>query len=57
MTTTQTLIVRDSNEKIIDTIEIEPGAEITSADRRTILNTRKDAATIEIVGSIERRPS
>lgn len=57
MIITQTLIVRDADDRIIDTIEIEPGREITGADRRAILNTRKDAETIEIVGSIERRLS
>lgn len=57
MMITQTLIVRDADDKIIDTIEIEPGREITAADRRAIIAARSAAETIEIVGTIERRPS
>lgn len=57
MMITQTLIVRDADDKIIDTIEIEPGREITTADRRAILKAHKTAETIDVVGSIERRRS
>ena len=54
---TQTLIVRDRDLNIIDTIEIEPGQEITRADVRAILHVHRAAEVIERVETIERRPS
>lgn len=53
----QTLIVRDHDDKIIDIIEIEPGTEITRGDVRTIMRTHREAAAIERVTTTERRPS
>lgn len=53
----QTLIVRDADDNIIDTIEIEPGVAITRGDVRTILKTHREAAAIERVTTVERRPS
>lgn len=52
----QTLIIRDADMQIIDTIEIDPGREITRGDVRTILQTHKSAEVIERVTTIERRP-
>lgn len=53
----QTLIVRDHDDKIIDIIEIEPGTEITRGDVRTIMRAHREAAAIERVTTTERRPS
>ena len=53
----QTLIVRDADFNIIDTIEIKPGRDITRADVRSILKTHKHAEVIERVTTTERRPS
>lgn len=53
----QTLIVRDADLNIIDTIEIDPGVEITRRDVRAILQTHKRAEVIDRVTTTERRPS
>lgn len=53
----QTLIIRDADLNILDTIEIEPGTEITRRDVRAILHTHKAAEVIERVTTTERRPS
>lgn len=52
----QTLIIRDADLRIIDTIEIDPGREVTRGDVRIILDTHKGAEVIERVTTIERRP-
>lgn len=53
----QTLIIRDADLNILDTIEIEPGTEITRRDVRAILHSHKSAEVIERVTTTERRPS
>jgi uncharacterized protein related to proFAR isomerase len=57
MLITQTLIVRDADLNIIDTIKIDPGQEITHADVRAIVRAHRNAEVIERVETIERRPS
>jgi len=52
-----TLIVRDADLNIVDTIEIDAGAEVTRADVRAILKVHRNAHAIERVETIERRPS
>lgn len=52
----QTLIIRDRDDRIIDTIEIDPTTDITRDDVRAILRIHKDARAIERVSTIERRP-
>jgi len=58
MLITHTLIVRDHDDQIIDTIEIENADEIaiTRAHVREIIRTHKQAHKIDLVQSIERRP-
>lgn len=51
-----TLIIRDADLNIIDTIELDPDAEITRGDVRTIMRTHRDAEVIERVTTVERRP-
>jgi hypothetical protein len=53
----QTLIVRDADDNIIDTIEIDPQAEVTRGDVRRILAVHKQARAIERVTTREVRPS
>jgi hypothetical protein len=52
----QTLIIRDADMNIIDTIELDADAEITRGDVRTIMRTHRAAEVIERVTTIERRP-
>ena len=53
----QTLIIRDADDAIIDTIELDPETPITRGDVRTILNVHKQARSIERVTTREVRPS
>lgn len=52
----QTLILRDADLNIIDTIELDPGVEITRGDVRDMVRLH-GAEVIERVTTIERRPS
>jgi hypothetical protein len=52
-----TLIVRDADLNILDTIEIDEATVITRGDIRQITRTHKAAEVIERVTTIERRPS
>lgn len=52
----QTLIIRDADFNIIDTIEIDDAAVITRGDVRQIMRTHRNAEVIERVTTIERRP-
>lgn len=53
----QTLIIRDADFNVIDTIELKPDDEITAADIRAIRRVHKGADVIERVTTTERRPS
>jgi hypothetical protein len=53
----QTLIIRDAEFNIIDTIEIDEAAVITRGDVRAIKRVHKRAEVIDLVTTIERRPS
>ncbi|MFZ5715795.1 MAG: hypothetical protein ACOY3N_23455 [Bradyrhizobium sp.] len=53
----QTLIIRDADFNIIDTIELKPDDAITRADIRAIRRVHKAADVIERVTTTERRPS
>lgn len=53
----QTLIVRDADMNIIDTIEIDDGRQITRADISQIMRTHRAAEVIDRVTTVERRPS
>jgi hypothetical protein len=52
----QTLIIRDADHNIIDTIEIGEPAVITRGDIRAIRRVHKAAEVIESITTIERRP-
>jgi hypothetical protein len=52
----QTLIIRDADDRIIDTIEIDADTPITRADVRAILKINPNACAIERVETTERRP-
>jgi hypothetical protein len=53
----QTLIIRDADFNIIDTIELKPDDQITRGDIRAIRQMHKHAEVIERVTTTELRPS
>jgi len=53
----QTLIIRDADFNIVDTIELDPETDITRGDIRALKHKHGADAMIERVTTTERRPS